>query len=285
MNKFQTTISKSISFYGIGLHSGKKVVVTLEPAPADCGIIFMRTDISSADNIIKVNEKAVLDTRLSTSVFNDANIYVSTIEHLMSAVFAKKIDNLLIKIDASEVPIMDGSSKFFMWVLECAGVKYLNKQAKSLKITKEVVLEDNGSFVSIIPSDEFSIDLEIEFNHKLIGNQKFIYSNDICFETEISNARTFGFVSELEFLKSKGLALGATLDNAIGLTQDSIANASGLRYENEFVRHKMLDLIGDFYVCGFNNIKGSIKGYKTGHYINNLLLRKVFEDQNNYIVS
>ena len=273
----QLTIQNPISCFGIGVHSGNKTQVTLKPASKDVGIIFVRTDVSSVDNRIIANYANVFDTSLSTSIKNNADIYVSTIEHLMAAIWGCGIDNLIIEIDGLEVPIMDGSSKPFVFMLECAGLKYLNAPRKYLKLLKEIKVTDSGSEIFACPSDEMMIDLTIDFTSKIIGKQKHTFSAGNNFKDDIANSRTFGFVQDLDYLQSRGLAKGASLDNAIGIDKDIILNHEGLRHDNEFVRHKMLDLMGDLYTTGTHFI-GKIDGYKTSHNLNNQFLRKIFSD-------
>lgn len=273
----QLTIQNPISCFGIGVHSGNKTQVTLKPAHGNIGIVFIRTDISKLDNKITANYANVFDTSLSTSIRNNANVSVSTIEHLMAAIWGCGVDNLIIEIDGPEVPIMDGSSKPFVFMLECAGLKSLNVPKKYLKLLKEINVEDAGSEIFARPSDKMIIDLTIDFTSKVIGRQSHVFSSRNNFKDEIANSRTFGFVNELDYLQSKGLAKGASLDNAIGIDEDIILNHDGLRYKNEFVRHKMLDLLGDLYTAQ-SHLIAKIDGYKTGHNLNNQFLRKVFSD-------
>lgn len=275
--KKQTTIQYPISCYGIGVHSGRKTQVTLRPASANTGIIFTRTDITKLDNNVTAFYANVCDTTLSTSICNNAGTKISTIEHLMAAIWGCGVDNLIIEIDGPEVPIMDGSSKPFVFMIECTGIKFLNSAKKYLKLLKEVQVEDNGSFIWAIPSDKTVVDLTIDFTSTVIGKQRLIFSETECFITEISDSRTFGFVHELDYLQSKGLAKGVSLDNAIGIENDIILNHGGLRYKNEFVRHKMLDLLGDLFTSG-GSLAANITGYKTSHNINNKLLQKIFSN-------
>jgi UDP-3-O-[3-hydroxymyristoyl] N-acetylglucosamine deacetylase len=277
----QLTIQNPINCFGIGVHSGNKTQVTLKPANKDVGIVFVRTDVSSVDNKIIANYANVFDTSLSTSIKNNADICVSTIEHLMAAIWGCGIDNLIIEIDGLEVPIMDGSSKPFVFMIECAGLKYLKAPKKHLKILKEIKVTDSGSEIFSYPSDEMIIDLTIDFESKVIGKQSYNFSPRKNFKDDIANSRTFGFVQDLDYLQSRGLAKGASLDNAIGIDKDIILNHEGLRHDNEFVRHKMLDLMGDLYTTGTNFI-GKIDGYKTSHNLNNQFLRKIFSDPYSY---
>jgi UDP-3-O-[3-hydroxymyristoyl] N-acetylglucosamine deacetylase len=273
----QLTIENPISCFGIGVHSGNKTQVTLRPASENVGIVFIRTDVSSVYNKILATYSSVFDTSLSTSIKNNANISVSTIEHLMAAIWGCGIDNLIVEIDGSEVPIMDGSSKPFVFMLECAGFRILNAHKKYLKLLKEIRIEDSGTEIFASPSESMVIDLTIDFANKVIGKQKHTFCRDNNFKEEIADSRTFGFLQDLNYLQSKGLAKGASLDNAIGIDKDTILNHEGLRHDNEFARHKMLDLMGDLYTTGAHFI-GTINGYKTSHHLNNQFLRKVFSD-------
>lgn len=269
-----------VSCYGIAVHSGETVQLTLKPANAGCGIVFSRVDLSE-NNFIEANYNNVTDTLLSTTIANCHKVSVSTIEHLMAAIWGSGIDNIIIEIDGPEVPIMDGSSQPFVFMLECAGLKILNTPKKILRINKEVYVSHKNSEVVIAPSNNFQINLEIDFESKAIGHQSINFSNQKSFANDISKARTFGFIEELEYLRANGLAKGASLENAIGIDKDTILNEDGLRYKDEFVRHKLLDAIGD-YATASCNILGSITTKKPGHLLNNLLMRKIFSCENNY---
>ncbi len=277
----QISIQNPVSCYGIGVHSGKVTQLTLRPAKKDTGVLFVRTDITEG-NVIEACYSNVHDTALSTCVANSNKASVSTIEHLMAAIWACGIDNIIVELDGPEVPIMDGSSKPFIFMLECAGKKALNAPRKSLKILKEIRVANKDSELIAVPSEYFQLDLTIDFENQVIGKQSFTLDNQNSpaqdtFKEQIADARTFGFVHELEYLKSKGLAQGASLDNAIGIDQDTILNHNGLKYNDEFVRHKLLDLVGDLYTAR-SPIIASITGYKTGHALNNQFLRHVFEN-------
>lgn len=277
----QTTILNPISCYGIGVHSGKNTQITLKPAPANSGVTFVRTDITSVDNIVSASYDNVFETTLSTSIKNDASVKVSTIEHLMAAIWGCGISNLIIEIDGQEVPIMDGSSKAFVFMIECAGIKTLDAKSKQLKLLKDVHVVDNGCEIFASPSDKLSLDLTIDFKSKAIGRQSHLLENKKSFLSEVADCRTFGFVHELEYLQSKGLAKGASLDTAIGIENDVILNHDGLRRENEFVKHKMLDLVGDLFSMG-GDFMCNINGSKTSHYLNNQFLRKIFDNPYSY---
>lgn len=273
----QLTIKNPVRCFGIGLHSGNKTQITLRPATKDIGIVFVRTDVSSVNNLVIADYTNVFDTYLSTSIKNNANICVSTIEHLMAAIWGCGIDNLIIEINGLEVPIMDGSSKTFVFMLEYAGLKRLKALKRYLKIIKEVKIIDSGSEIFVQPSSRMRIEVKIDFASKIIGKQKHVFVNGDNFKDDIANSRTFGFVEELYYLQSKGLAKGASLDNAIGIDQGVILNQGGLRHKNEFARHKVLDLMGDLYTSRSSFI-GQINGYKTSHNLNNQFLRKIFSN-------
>ena len=280
-NNNQQTIKDSFTLQGIGLHSGKDVELKLEPAEIDNGIKFIRVD-SKKNNIIKAIWSNVSETVLSTTISNLHGLKISTIEHLMSALSGLHIDNLNIYINAAEVPIMDGSSKPFVDMIEKIGIKQQNKKRKFLNVKKIIEVSMNNSSVKIIPNNQFSIDFEIDFPSQLVSKQscqlQLINGN---YKTDIAAARTFGFEKDVEQLRSNGLALGGSLDNAVVVGKNEILNKDGLRYTDEFVRHKILDSIGDLYLAG-SPIIGYFYGNKSGHYLNNQLLRKLFSDNSNY---
>ena len=280
-NNNQQTIKGSIFVKGIGLHSGKDVELKLEPAEVDDGIKFIRVD-SKKNNIIEAIWSNVSETILSTTISNAHGLKISTIEHLMSALSGLHIDNLNIYINAAEVPIMDGSSRPFVDMIEKIGIKEQNKKRKFLNVKKIIEVSINNSSVKIIPNNQFSIDFEIDFPSQLVSKQscqlQLINGN---YKTDIAAARTFGFEKEVEHLRSNGLALGGSLDNAVVVGENEILNKDGLRYTDEFVRHKILDSIGDLYLAG-SPIIGYFYGNKSGHYLNNQLLKKLFSDESNY---
>lgn len=277
----QTTIENPISCYGIGVHSGRKTQVTLKPAKQDMGVVFVRTDVSSVDNKIYASYENVFDTTLSTSIKNIAGVQVSTIEHLMAAVWGCGLSNVIVEIDGPEVPIMDGSSKPFVFMIECAGVKELNAPKKYLKLLKDVHVSEGDSEIFASPAKRTHIDLTINFDSLAIGRQQYIFTPGASFKDSLADARTFGFIRDLEYLQSKGLAKGASLENAIGIDKDVILNQEGLRHDNEFVRHKLLDLLGDLFSAG-GEVVANLQGFKTSHSLNNKFLRKVFSDQYSY---
>ena len=277
----QTTLTQSISINGIGLHSGIKVSMKLIPAEADFGIKFIRTDLS-INNTVEALWSNVTNTKLSTTISNNEGVSISTIEHLMSALSGLHIDNLKIEIDGPEVPIMDGSSKEFVNLIESVPLKNLDKKRKIIKIKKNIKVINDNSSVELKPNKQFSIDFEIDFPSKLISKQscqlQLINGN---YKSDIASARTFGFEKDVDTLRSNGLALGGSLDNAVVVGDNKILNKDGLRYKDEFVRHKILDSIGDLYLAGAP-IQGYFYGNKSGHYLNNLLLKSLFSDESNY---
>lgn len=277
----QSTILNPISCYGIGVHSGVNIQLTLKPAKQNTGIVFIRTDVTATNNFIEASYANVHETSLATSIKNSGGVQVGTIEHLMAAIWGCGLDNLIVELDGPEVPVMDGSSKPFVFMIECAGQKIQNTPKKYLKILREVKVSHKDCEIIASPANKLNIDLTIHFATKAIGRQNLTFSNVLNFKEDIADARTFGFVHEVEFLKSKGLAKGASLDNAIGIDRDTILNHNGLRHKDEFVRHKLLDMVGDLYSAG-GNIVSSITGYKTSHALNNQFLRELFSNPYNY---
>ncbi len=277
----QKTISKEISFSGIGIHSGKSVRMKILPASPNTGIIFKRTDLKN-NNIIQPLYNNVVDTTLCTTISNDNGICVSTIEHLMGAFYGIGIDNAIVELDSEEVPIMDGSAKLFSESINNVGVKLSDQPIKIIKINKEINLTKNGKFISIEKSNVTSdIEFEIKYENKLINTQKNkvnIFEDDLI---DIFNSRTFCLYEDIEKLKKLNLGKGGSLENAIVVKDGKILNEYGLRNELEFVNHKILDCMGDLFLSGYKII-GSLKCSQGGHYLTNELLKKVFEDQNNY---
>tara|TARA_B100000700_G_C14916937_1_gene795174 strand:+ start:275 stop:1150 length:876 start_codon:yes stop_codon:yes gene_type:complete len=280
-NLNQQTISSPILLEGVGLHSGIKVSMKLIPAEADFGIKFFRTDLQS-NNIVEALWSNVTNTTLCTTISNEFGTSISTIEHLMSALSGLHIDNIKIEIDGPEVPIMDGSSKDFVDLLESSLIKDLNKKRKILKIKKDIKVSQNNSSAELKPNKQFSIDFEIDFPSKVISKQScYLQLVNGNYKSDIASARTFGFEKDVHVLRSNGLALGGSLDNAVVVGEDKILNEDGLRFKDEFVRHKILDSIGDLYLAG-SPIQGYFYGNKSGHHLNNMLLKTLFSDQSNY---
>ncbi len=278
---FQQTINQPLEVYGVGLHSGIKVSIKLLPAEADYGIKFLRTDLKK-NNLIDALWSNVTNTLMSTTISNNFGVSVSTVEHLMSALSGLHIDNLLIEIDGPEVPIMDGSSKVFVELIDKIPLKKLNKKRKTIKIKQKIKVQKDDSFIELLPNNQFSIDFQIDFPSPLISKQscqlQLVNGN---YKTDIASARTFGFERDVNKLRSNGLALGGSLNNAVVVGEDKILNSEGLRFRDEFVRHKILDSIGDLYLAGAP-IQGYFNGNKSGHYLNNLLLKTLFSKSENY---
>ena len=277
----QRTISNPIKLTGVGLHSGAKVNLILDHAPEDNGIKFIRTDHKN-HNVIEAIWSNVSATNLSTTISNKNNLSVSTIEHLMSALSGLHIDNANILLDGPEVPIMDGSSKPFVELIEENGIEIQNKKRRILKVKKEIFVSNEQGSIKLMPNKEFSIDFEIDFPSPVISKQscqlQLINGN---YKTDIASARTFGFEKDVEQLRSNGLALGGSLENAVVVGDDKILNKEGLRFKDEFVRHKILDSIGDLYLAGAP-IQGYFYGNKSGHQLNVKLLKRLFSDKSNF---
>ena len=277
----QQTIAEPIFIKGIGLHTGIDVSIKLCPAEADYGIKFIRKDIV-ANNIVDALWSNVTNTNLSTTISNKYGVSVSTIEHLMSALSGLHIDNIKIEISGPEVPIMDGSSIKFVDMIDKTSTKTLNKKRKILKVKKNIKVEKDNTSAELKPNTQFSIDFEIDFPSKFVSQQscqlQLINGN---YKTDIASARTFGFEKDVDILRSNGLALGGSLENAVVIGENKILNSDGLRFKDEFVRHKILDSIGDLYLAGAP-IQGYFFGNKSGHHLNNLLLKSLFADKNNY---
>jgi UDP-3-O-[3-hydroxymyristoyl] N-acetylglucosamine deacetylase len=275
----QRTLKNSIRATGVGLHTGKKVLMVLRPAPPDSGISFRRTDL---DEPVDVPARAenVGETLLGTTLSKD-DVRVSTVEHLLSAFAGLGIDNAVIELSASEVPIMDGSAGPFVFLMQSAGIEEQNAPKRFVRIKKSVKVEDGDKWARFDPFNGFKVNFEIEFDHPVFKRRSQAASMDFSttsFMREVSRARTFGFMRDLEFMRSRNLALGGTLDNAIVLDEYRILNEDGLRYEDEFVKHKILDAIGDLYLLGHSLI-GEFSGYKSGHGLNNRLLRTLIADE------
>ncbi|MFL2851611.1 MAG: UDP-3-O-acyl-N-acetylglucosamine deacetylase [Candidatus Pelagibacter sp.] len=279
----QKTINSPITLEGIGLHSGKNVKICVKPAEPNTGIIFKRVDLK-INNIVYPNFNNVTNTSLNTTISNEYGVTVSTIEHLMGALFGLGIDNVIIEIDNEEVPILDGSAKEFVSKIFKVGIKSSETPIKIIKINKKVEFHDGKRFISIEPSKlSLDIEFELKYNNSVIGNQKNkvkVYEDDL---THIYNSRTFCLFEDIEKIKALGLAKGGSLENAIVVKDKEILNKDGLRNKKEFVNHKILDCIGDLYTCGYRML-ANIKCSQGGHYLTNELLRKVFHNQENFAV-
>ncbi|MCK5165976.1 MAG: UDP-3-O-acyl-N-acetylglucosamine deacetylase, partial [Rhodospirillaceae bacterium] len=272
----------AIGCSGVGLHSGDKISMTLHPADADSGIVFRRSDINGGGVEIKASFDNVRDTRLCTTIGDENGVSISTIEHLMAALAGAGVDNVLVDVVGGEVPIMDGSAAPFMFLIDCAGLVEQDAPKRVVRVVKPVVVSDEGKSASLFPSNEFSIDFEIDFDSSAIQRQSMrVDMIDGVFKNELSRARTFGFMHEVEALRAAGFAKGGSLDNAVVVSGDEILNEDGLRFDDEFVRHKILDAVGDLYLAG-GTIAGHFSGVCTGHSLNNKLLRALFADASNY---
>jgi len=274
----QRTLKNSIRATGVGLHTGKKVLMTLRPAPANVGIVFRRTDLATPVDI-KATPENVGETQLGTTLVKDG-VKVSTIEHLLSAFAGLGIDNAFVELSAPEVPIMDGSAGPFVFLLQSAGIEELGSAKRFVRIKKSMRVEDGDKWARFDPFDGFKVNFEIEFDHPIFKKRLQTASMDFSttsFLKEVSRARTFGFMRDLETLRARNLALGGTMDNAIVLDDFRVLNEDGLRYEDEFVKHKILDAIGDLYLLGHSLI-GEFSGFKSGHALNNRLLRTLMAD-------
>ena len=275
----QRTITNSIKAMGVGLHSGKKVILELLPAPVDSGINFIRSDLEPNVEIPAIFEH-VGDTTLSTTLYKEGS-RIATIEHLLSAIAGLGVDNCIIKVNGPEIPIMDGSAGPFVFLIQSAGITQQDKIKKFIKVKKEVRVERGDSYAAIKPFDGFKVSFTIEFDDPTINKYASTSSIDFSstsFVKEVCRARTFGSTKDLDYLQSQDLALGASVANAIAIGEDGIVNEEGLRFDDEFVKHKMLDAIGDLYLLGHNLI-GQFTGYKSGHSLNNELLRKILDSE------
>ena len=279
----QKTIMAPITFQGVGLHSGRKVKVKILPANPNNGIIFKRVDLKG-NNLVIPNFNNVTNTSLNTTISNEYGVNVSTIEHLMGAFYGMGIDNANVEIDDEEVPILDGSAKNFVAEILKVGIKSSNTPIKIIKIKKKIEFKDGERFISIEPSKlSLNIEFELKYDNPMIGNPKNkvkVYEDDL---TDIYNSRTFCLFEDVEKIKSNGLAKGGSLENAIVVKDDKILNENGLRNKNEFVNHKILDCIGDLYTSGYR-ILADVKSSQGGHYLTNKLLRKVFDNQENFAI-
>ena len=279
----QKTISKPINFKGVGLHSGLDVNLTLKPAEPNSGILFKRIDLKE-NNILIPSFMNVTNTSLNTTISNDFGVKVSTIEHLMGALFGLGIDNVLVEIDNEEVPILDGSAKLFVDKIISTGFKNSEIPIKIIKILKKIEYNEGSKFISIEPSVlNLNIDFELKYNNKFIGNQRNrikVYEDNL---TDVFNSRTFCLFEDIEKIKEIGLAKGGSLENAIVVKENGLLNNGGLRNSLEFVNHKILDCIGDLYTSGYR-IVGNLICSQGGHYLTNQLLKKVFENKENFSI-
>jgi UDP-3-O-[3-hydroxymyristoyl] N-acetylglucosamine deacetylase len=277
---YQTTIQKAVELVGIGLHKGSPVNLRLEPLESNSGIVFYRSDVDVAIPLLPQN---VVDTKMATVIGKDGHV-ISTIEHMLSAVYAYGIDNLKVIVDADEIPVMDGSSASFCMLLDEAGIRELEVPKRVMRITKEVIVQDGDKYVKLSPSPDLRYDFTIKFPHPVIQNQDYVleFSKE-NYKKEIARARTFGFLHEVQYLRSKGLALGGSLENAIVLDDKKVLNPEGLRFSDEFVRHKILDAIGDMSLIGMNFV-GNYEAMAGSHDLNHKLTLELLKDAENYEV-
>ena len=276
----QRTLKRIVQTTGVGLHTGKKVTLTLRPASANTGVIYRRTDLNPPVDF-PADAKSVRDTMLCTCLVNEHDVRISTVEHLNAALAALGIDNIVVEVNAPEIPIMDGSAAPFIYLLMDAGIEELNSAKKFVRIKQPVRVEDGDKWAELTPHNGFSLDFTIDFNHPAIDASTQRYRMDFsaeAFTRQISRARTFGFMRDIEALQSRGLCLGGSFDCAIVVDDYRVLNEDGLRFEDEFVRHKMLDAVGDLYMCG-HNIIGALTAFKSGHALNNKLLQAVLARQ------
>ncbi|MEA1893257.1 MAG: UDP-3-O-acyl-N-acetylglucosamine deacetylase [Campylobacterota bacterium] len=277
---YQTTIKKAVELVGIGLHKGTPVRLRFEPLESNSGIVFYRSDVDVA---IPLRPENVVDTKMATVIGKDGTV-ISTIEHMLSAVYAYGIDNLKVIVDADEVPVMDGSSASFCMLLDEAGIQELDKPKKIMRIQKEVIVQEGDKYVKLSPSPDLKYDFTIKFPHPVIKEQEYVLEfTKESYKNEIARARTFGFLHEVQYLRSKGLALGGTLENAIVLDDKKILNPEGLRFPDEFVRHKILDAIGDMSLIGMNFI-GNYEAMAGSHDLNHKLTLELLKSAENYEV-
>jgi UDP-3-O-[3-hydroxymyristoyl] N-acetylglucosamine deacetylase len=275
----QRTLKNLIRATGVGLHTGAKVYMTLRPAPASTGIVFRRTDLGQPVEI-KATPHAVGDTRLSSCLEREG-VRIQTVEHLMSAFAGLGVDNAYVDLSAPEVPIMDGSAGPFVFLLQSAGIEEQSVPKKFIRVLNSVAVEQGDKWVKLEPHNGFKVALSIDFDHPVFDKMRQSVTVDFSntsYVKEVSRARTFGFMQDVESMRGQGLALGGSLDNAIVMDEYRVLNSDGLRYEDEFVKHKVLDAIGDLYLLGHPLI-GAFAGHKSGHALNNQLLRRLLEDR------
>ncbi|MEP0174880.1 MAG: UDP-3-O-acyl-N-acetylglucosamine deacetylase [Paraglaciecola sp.] len=276
----QRTIKQSVKETGIGLHKGDKVTMTLRPAPANTGIVFRRVDLEPYADI-PARADSVGDTMLCTCISNSDGVTISTVEHLASALAGLGIDNIFVEVDSDELPIMDGSASPFIFLLQSAGIEEINTAKQFIKITKAIKVEEDDKWAELRPYDGFRVDFRIDFDHPVISEtrQHMVLDFDSSsYVDEVSRARTFGFMKDLEYMHSHNLALGGSMENAVALDEYRVLNPEGLRYSDEFLKHKILDAIGDLYLGG-HSIVGELVAYKTGHGLNNKLLNALLQNK------
>ncbi len=272
----QKTLKSAIGCSGVGLHSGKAARMTLAPAEAGTGVVLRRLDRDGAT--VAATYENICSTTMCTSIGNGSGVHVATVEHLMSALLGLGVDNVVVELDGPEVPIMDGSAAPFVFLIECAGLVEQPAPRKAIQVLKTVEISDGERYVSLSPADQFSVSIEITYEHPAIGRQECYFElADGAFKRELCRARTFGFLRDVPGLRARGFALGGTIENAVVLSDDAVINEEGLRYEDEFVRHKALDCVGDLYLAGAP-ILGHMRGVSSGHSMNHKLLEALFAD-------
>jgi len=278
----QSTLKDKILFTGVGVHNGRAVTMSLEPANVDTGIIFKRTDINNCNNEVKAIIQNVVNSSLCTKISNAKGVSVSTIEHIMAAFSALNIDNVIVKINAPELPALDGSSYEYVKKIINVGIKTQNKKRKVLKILKKVEVKNGDRFISITPSDDLSINISINYPETIIGHSEYFYTHSQHnFINNLSMARTYTLYEDIEKMRTAGLAIGGNLNNAIVVDKYKILNPNGLRLEKEFVKHKTLDCVGDFYLLGMPLI-GNINCFAPGHNLNQKLIKEILKYKDNY---
>jgi UDP-3-O-[3-hydroxymyristoyl] N-acetylglucosamine deacetylase len=282
----QTTLADQVVIEGIGVHQGRPARVVLHPAEAGSGITFLRTNLPNGrERLIEARNHAVCDTQLCTVIGDGAGATIATIEHLMSALAGLGVDNVLVEVDGPEMPILDGSSRLFVDAIDQVGLRVLAAQRKIIKVLKPVKAELGGAYVELLPRDQgFRLDVEIAFDSKVIGRQAYGFDLDPkAYRREISSARTFGFMRDVERLWKAGLALGASLENTIAVGEDAVVNPEGLRFSNEFVRHKLLDAIGDLALAG-HALQGHYRAFCPGHKLNAMIVDTLLADRSAYAI-
>ena len=277
---FEHTLAGPAICAGVGLHTGARVRLSIRPAPVRSGIVFVRTDVEDRDNRVPATADAVVQTRLGTVIGNGAGVTVSTIEHLMAAMAALGVDNALVEVDGPEVPIMDGSAEPFVSLLDRAGRREQEAPRRVIEITRRIEVKDGDKRAALLPADRFEVAFEIAFPSAAIGRQAVdLVVDEAVFRTELADARTFGFLHEVEALREAGLARGGSLENAVVIEGDRVLNPEGLRRSDEFVRHKALDAVGDLYVLGMP-IQGRFEARYAGHGLNNAVVRALLAQPN-----
>ncbi|WP_026377390.1 UDP-3-O-acyl-N-acetylglucosamine deacetylase [Aestuariibacter salexigens] len=279
----QRTIKHSVQETGIGLHKGEKVTMTLRPAPANTGIVFRRVDLVPHMDI-PARANAVGDTMLCTCITNQQGASISTVEHLASALAGLGIDNIIVEVDSDELPIMDGSASPFVFLLQSAGIEELPAKKRFIRVKKPVRVEDGDKWAEFLPYDGFRVDFRIDFDHPVISQTRqhmVLDFSSASYVDEVSRARTFGFMKDLEYMNAHNLALGGSMENAVALDEFRVLNPEGLRYDDEFLKHKILDAVGDIYLGG-HSIIGELKAYKSGHGLNNKLLNALLKQTDSW---